>query len=76
MNIGEIEAVARALYEIQDGARGWNREPEQLKTQFRRDAQTAIGMLAEAESNIRASQSAARTRDAGVFSNEPHHERF
>ncbi|KLK90543.1 hypothetical protein AA309_25140 [Microvirga vignae] len=74
MNQSEIEAVARALYEIQDGVRGWDREPERLKTRFRRDAQTAIAMLNEADRNIRASQSSARPRDVVVFSEEPDNE--
>jgi hypothetical protein len=74
MNQSKIEAVARALYEIQDGAPGWNREPEQLKTRFRRDAQTAIAMLDEAKRRSRASRSSACSHDAIVISTEPHQE--
>jgi hypothetical protein len=72
MNQSEIEAVARALYEIQDGARGWHREPERLKTRFRRDAQAAIAALDEAERRSRTYRSAACPPDAIVVSIEPH----
>lgn len=37
-----IEAVARAMYEAQECARGWKREPELLKTKFRKAAQAAV----------------------------------
>jgi hypothetical protein len=76
MNQSEIEAVARAMSELQDGARGWGREPERLKVRFRRDAQTAIAMLDEAEWRICASQSSIHPRDAVGLSNESHHEQF
>jgi hypothetical protein len=59
MNQSEIEAVAQALYEIQDGARGWPWEPDRLKTQLRGDAQAAIAMLDEAERRSRTSRSSA-----------------
>jgi hypothetical protein len=41
----EIEAVARALYETLESARGWDREPEPLKLQFRRHARAAIAAI-------------------------------
>jgi hypothetical protein len=39
----EIEAVARALHETLEGARGW--EPEPLKRQFRQHARAAIAAI-------------------------------
>jgi hypothetical protein len=43
----EIEAVAQAFYYVLDGARDWEREPEVLKEQFRRDARAAVKALDE-----------------------------
>jgi hypothetical protein len=45
MNLQEIEAVARALYEIQEEGWSWAREPEQLKDKFREEARAAIAVL-------------------------------
>ncbi|MCD6072560.1 MAG: hypothetical protein K0S42_3076, partial [Microvirga sp.] len=42
MNLQEVEAVARALYEIQVETRSWEREPERLKVRFRQVARAAI----------------------------------
>ena len=42
MDEDEVEAVAQAFYDAQEGSRGWQREPEALKERFRRDAHTAI----------------------------------
>lgn len=41
----EVEAVARALYETLENARGWDREPERLKQQLRKCARAAIGAI-------------------------------
>ncbi len=43
----EIEAVARAFYDLQDCARGWDREPARLKEQFLSDARASIAALDE-----------------------------
>ncbi|QRM32969.1 hypothetical protein [Microvirga sp. VF16] len=75
MNQSEIEAVARALYEIQEGARGWHREPLRLKTRFRREVQAAIAALDKAEHRSRASRSAARPHDGIVITIDPHQKR-
>jgi hypothetical protein len=47
----QIEFIARALYDAQDCARGWDREPERLRQAFRQDAQaiTTVLFAAEAE---------------------------
>ena len=47
--IDAVEAVAKAFYELQDDARGWEREPEVLKEPFREFARAAIAMLHQAE---------------------------
>jgi PAS domain-containing protein len=39
---GEIETVARALYDAQECCRGWEREPELLRARFRKAAHAAI----------------------------------
>ena len=52
MNQREIETVARSLYEAQENARGWEREPERLKVAFREHVRSAIGMLDEAASTL------------------------
>ncbi len=39
-----IEAVARAFYDLQDCARGWDREPERLKERFLCDAWAAVAV--------------------------------
>lgn len=41
----EIEAVARAMYAAEDDAKVWEREPEILKTEFRRYARAALELL-------------------------------
>jgi len=41
----EVEAVARAFYENQEYARGWDLEPEALKETFRGYARVAIAAL-------------------------------
>ena len=43
----EIEAVARALYDAEDDAKMWEREPEILKAKFSRHARTALELLEE-----------------------------
>ncbi|MXQ14156.1 PAS domain-containing protein [Microvirga makkahensis] len=43
----EVEAVAKAFYDVQDAVRDWDREPEALKERFRRDAHAAIEALDE-----------------------------
>ncbi|HZH50816.1 MAG TPA: hypothetical protein VEZ16_02940 [Microvirga sp.] len=47
--VDAVEAVARAFYDLQDDARGWEREPEVLKEPFREYARTAIALLHEME---------------------------
>ncbi|MCB5175791.1 hypothetical protein [Microvirga lenta] len=47
--INPVEAVAKAFYDLQDGARGWDREPEVLKEPFREYARAAIALLHQAE---------------------------
>jgi hypothetical protein len=55
--IDSVDAVAKAFYELQDGARGWDREPEVLKEPFREFARAAIAMLDQAEEHSLASAS-------------------
>jgi hypothetical protein len=43
----EIEAVARALYSVEDDAQVWEREPEIVKEAFREHARTALALLAQ-----------------------------
>jgi hypothetical protein len=43
----EIEAVARALYSVEDDAQVWEHEPEIVKEAFREHARTALAMLAQ-----------------------------
>ncbi|MBF9198203.1 hypothetical protein [Microvirga terrestris] len=43
----EIEAVARALYSAEDDAQVWDYEPEIIKDEFRKYAQTALALLAQ-----------------------------
>ncbi|WP_114769344.1 hypothetical protein [Microvirga subterranea] len=50
-----VDAVAKAFYDLQEGARGWEREPEVLKEPFREFARAAIAMLDQAEENPRIS---------------------
>jgi hypothetical protein len=45
MHRQEIEVVARALYEIREDARQWDREPEWLKMKYRNEARAAIAIL-------------------------------
>jgi hypothetical protein len=41
----EVEFVARAMYNAEDDAQVWDREPEILKEEFRRYARQAIALL-------------------------------
>ena len=41
----EVEFVARAMYNAEDDAQVWDREPEILKEEFRRYAREAIALL-------------------------------
>ena len=41
----EVEFVARAMYDAEDDAQVWDREPEILKEEFRRYAREAIALL-------------------------------
>jgi hypothetical protein len=41
----EVEFVARAMYNAEDDAQVWDREPEILKEDFRRYAREAIALL-------------------------------
>jgi hypothetical protein len=43
----QIDAVARAFYNTQDCARGWDQEPEWLKEQFLILARSAMDILNE-----------------------------
>jgi hypothetical protein len=53
--IDSVDAVAKAFYDLQEGARGWDREPELLKEPFREFARAAIAMLDQAEEHPRTS---------------------
>ena len=44
---GEIEAVARALYSVEDDAHVWEHEPEIIKDEFREHARIALALLAQ-----------------------------
>jgi hypothetical protein len=44
-DIAAVEFVAKAFYDLQEGARGWDREPERLKEPFRQYARDAIALL-------------------------------
>jgi hypothetical protein len=55
--IDSVDAVAKAFYDLQEGARGWDREPEILKEPFREFARAAIAMLDQAEEHPRTSAS-------------------
>ncbi|QRM32872.1 hypothetical protein [Microvirga sp. VF16] len=57
MNLQEVEAVARALYEIQVEGWGWHREPERLKEKFREEARAAIAVLDKHDKHSRTSKS-------------------
>lgn len=52
----QVEAVARAFFDVEEDARGWDDVPEELKELFRRDARAAIALLgvsqAEASSEL------------------------
>ncbi|QRM34112.1 hypothetical protein [Microvirga sp. VF16] len=41
----EIECIAKAFYALQDGVRGWDREPERLKEAFRQDARATLALI-------------------------------
>ncbi|KLK93001.1 hypothetical protein AA309_11355 [Microvirga vignae] len=56
MNLQEIEAVARAFYEIQED--GWDRAPEWCKVKFCEEARAAVAALNEHARHIRALRSA------------------
>ncbi|QRM34130.1 hypothetical protein [Microvirga sp. VF16] len=43
----EVEVIAQTLYDAQDCARGWDREPERLKQPFRQCAQAVIAAVDE-----------------------------
>jgi len=43
----EIEFVARALYDAEDDAPAWDREPDIIKDEFRRYARVALELLDE-----------------------------
>jgi hypothetical protein len=47
----EVEFVARALYDAEDDAQCWDREPEILKEEFRRYARQAITLLEQEYAN-------------------------
>jgi hypothetical protein len=55
----EIEFVARALYNAEDDAQDWDREPEIIKDEFRLYARTALELLAE--------KCNSKTFDAQIF---------
>ncbi len=58
MNLQEIEAVARALYEIQEEGWCWDQETERLKQTYREEARAAIGVLERHDRHIRSAKSA------------------
>ena len=58
MHLQEIEAVARALYEIQEEARDWHRASERRKEKFREEARAVIAALDEHAKHNRTSRSA------------------
>jgi hypothetical protein len=72
MNLQEVEAVARALYEIQVEARSWERESERLKVRFRQEARTAIAALDKHDRQTRTSQNSAQLHGLTVSSTKPH----
>ncbi|MGO4527293.1 hypothetical protein AB4097_20860 [Microvirga sp. 2MCAF35] len=43
----EVEFVARALYDAEDDAPAWDREPDIIKDEFRRYARVALELLDE-----------------------------
>jgi hypothetical protein len=43
--VAAVEFVAKAFYDLQEGARGWDREPDALREPFRRYARDAIALL-------------------------------
>jgi hypothetical protein len=47
--VNAVEAVAKAFYELQEDARGWEREPEFLKEPFRDYARAAIALIRQTE---------------------------
>ncbi|KLK90546.1 hypothetical protein AA309_25155 [Microvirga vignae] len=57
MNLQEIEAVARALYEIQEEARDWHRTSEHRRAKFREEARAAIAVLDQHDRQARAFRS-------------------
>jgi predicted metal-binding protein len=54
-NADAVESIAKAFYSAQEGARGWEREPETLKERFRTHARAAITLLDEAAESRRLS---------------------
>jgi len=71
MDLQEVEAVARALYEIQVGARSWERESERLKLRFRQEARTAIAALDKHDRQTRTSRNSAHLHNLTVSSTNP-----
>jgi hypothetical protein len=60
----EIEAVARALYDAEDDAQIWEREPEILKAEFRRHARAALALLEQHRSEKLAERAAVKVSHA------------
>ena len=71
MNLQEVEALARALYEIQVEARNWEREPERLKVRFRQEARTAIAAFDKHDMQARTLRNSAHLHDLTVSSTNP-----
>jgi hypothetical protein len=44
-HLAAVEFVAKAFYDLQEDARGWDREPEVLRESFRRYARDAIALI-------------------------------
>jgi len=61
-NAEAVEFVAKAFYDLQDGARGWEQEPEILKEPFREYARAAIALLHPVGEGKQAQQLAASNR--------------
>jgi sensor domain CHASE-containing protein len=60
----EIEAVARALYDAEDDAQIWEREPEILKAEFRRHARAALELLEQYRSEKLSERAAVKVSHA------------
>jgi len=48
----QVEFIARAFYNVQDDARVWENESEELKDSFRKEARAAIALLNETQQRI------------------------